>query len=68
MAEMKSCPFCGGEAEISTNTRIIKGKHHPIYWVKCCECGAKVPRYNRTAEEAIDIWNRRASDGKESNH
>jgi len=65
MANIKPCPFCGGEAEMDTTTKIIKGgkARHEIFWVKCSECGARVPRYNRTAEEAIKIWNTRVSDG-----
>lgn len=49
MAELKKCPFCGGEAEIVEYT---------IFWVTCKECAAETKDFD-TKEEAIEAWNRR---------
>ena len=50
--ELKPCPFCGGEAEIT--------KWHEGYFVECREqrCGGTIGAY-KTEEEAIDAWNTR---------
>jgi Lar family restriction alleviation protein len=62
MAELKPCPFCGGEP------RIVSFKHtfsrFLVYQVMCFACHTK-PKYfcrGRTEEEAIEAWNRRAGD------
>lgn len=47
MAELKPCPFCGGEA-----SNFIAG----IY---CNECGAGVSRYGKTNEQVVEAWNTR---------
>lgn len=53
MAELKPCPFCGGE-----NLNIRHGKY--MWWVECLngDCGAnggtKVHK-----KKAIEAWNRR---------
>lgn len=56
--ELKSCPFCGGEARLQR-----KGDG---YYVICKRCGCRTP-YNqyqfisreKLREEAIEAWNRR---------
>ena len=54
MAELKPCPFCGGEARL--------GMDFDWHFVYCIECQAQIERdYEK---EAIDAWNRRAEDGK----
>ena len=58
MAELRECPFCGGEATL--------WKSYPAdrpYNI-LCGCGGRVG-YFYTKEEAIEAWNRRAgeSDG-----
>ena len=62
MAELKPCPFCGGEAKIRTVT-IGTFKKRKFFYVKCCVCGncTSVDREPEIVEEA---WNRRAEDGK----
>lgn len=49
LAELKKCPFCGGEAEIIGCESA---------WIVCKECYAKTGIFN-TKEEAIEAWNRR---------
>ena len=51
--ELKPCPFCGGEAEIT--------KWHEGYFVECKahHCGGTIGAY-KTEEETIEAWNTRA--------
>ena len=51
--ELKPCPFCGGDAEIT--------KWHEGYFVECKKqrCGGTIGAY-KTEEEAIEAWNTRA--------
>ena len=66
--KLKPCPFCGGEAELVRTT----DNHHAPY-VRCKygvylkpKCTANMyPWRYKTAEEAIEAWNRRA--GNEQN-
>ena len=58
MEKLKSCPFCGGEALLR------KVPNENRYYVRCGnnECPIHVSTCMReTEEEAIEIWNRRAS-------
>ncbi len=73
MAEIKPCPFCGGE--------IIRINAYGFgyYSVECLGCGVETARYKsvskylegnlsfeekaRKAIEAIEAWNRRADNG-----
>ena len=48
-AELKPCPFCGGEAGFYAET---------VHWINCKKCGAE-SAYYETPEEAIEAWNRR---------
>ena len=68
-AELKPCPFCGGEAEIERTTRCMITAEIRIF---CTKCGATVRNWEKTfwhvgyfdtEEEAIEAWNRRAEDG-----
>lgn len=49
--KIKSCPFCGGEAEKEWGIP-------SIYWVRCTECGAEGGQYP-SFKEAIEAWNTR---------
>lgn len=75
MNELKRCPFCGGEAEISYSVDAFLGK---CWYVRCTDCyshGTGVyesvrklePEEEYAAimgawEKAIKAWNRRAKD------
>lgn len=52
--ELKTCPFCGGEAAINA----FFGEQGEYVYVTCRGCGAGGPGSRRDA--AIAAWNRRA--------
>ena len=57
---VRSCPFCGGVAEIVQVTRHIKGN---LIVVKCSRCGASTKTFSEDKpENAVDAWNMRVSD------
>lgn len=55
MNELKKCPFCGGEAELS-DTEFING-----HFVFCTQCHIQTKLYvlGNTSESAIKAWNNR---------
>jgi Lar family restriction alleviation protein len=59
MAELKPCPFCGGEAKL--HHRMFR----PLYAVVCkdtkCQ-GHNLYVLHYSEKEAVDAWNRRAGD------
>lgn len=61
MAELKLCPFCGGEAKLE---HLCKSS---IVYCKCCRASTRSielsPEY-ASDEKAIEAWNRRVEDGK----
>ena len=62
MAELKPCPFCGGEAETRTFT-MGRFKKRKFVYVECSVCG------NRTSVDyethhVEKAWNRRFTDEK----
>lgn len=63
MAELKPCPFCGGEAECSYSMATIDLDMRPVRIV-CKECGAttkliKVSNKYCATDKAVEEWNRR---------
>lgn len=65
MIDLKPCPFCGGEAML-INTFALGCESKSVH---CIKCKAKVNNFSayteeRSAEIAIDAWNRRDDDGK----
>jgi len=64
MDELKPCPFCGGKAEGPFYYDPYYGYQGDCgsYTIECNACRALVNQ--RTKEQVIDIWNRRAEDGK----
>jgi len=69
MNDLKPCPFCGGasfflvheEYELEPKSEVTANKS-VTYKVFCLECGCGTP-YMRSKDEAIEAWNRRASNG-----
>jgi len=72
MPDLKPCPFCGGEADISFyakahNPEVIAGR-----FVECVNCDAAGPPFDIQGEmpdrdeytqtKAITAWNRRAGE------
>ena len=63
MAELKPCPFCGGEAR-------LRKDEYRNFWVECknCLCGTSFASGSSPDEKLIETviqdWNRRVSDGK----
>lgn len=60
--ELRSCPFCGGEAQV--NERYRGGTpNRKMYWVSCKQCGIAQLHNDlagyRYQGKAIDKWNRR---------
>ena len=59
MAELKPCPFCGGEAQLVK--RKFKTGFYPgggTYYVHCKVC-LMTTQPRKKAECVIEIWNRR---------
>ena len=59
MADLKPCPFCGGEAEIFRGTTY---GFRPLYEPRCIKCECWIGIYD-TEEQATEAWNRRADNG-----
>lgn len=53
--ELKPCPFCGGEAEVSYGYTF--GAEYQ-YQPNCTKCYCSLGIYD-SEEEAIEAWNRR---------
>ena len=61
--ELKACPFCGGDARmVCFEMEDENGDEYETYSAECHRCGICTPFTNR--ENAEELWNRRAKDGK----
>ena len=60
MADLKPCPFCGGEADILEHQ--YQGCF-TTYGVVCLDCYSGTDWSFETEDEAIAAWNRRAKEG-----
>lgn len=61
--KLKPCPFCGAtEITTSNHSGLFIEEGVCEYRVLCTVCGANTGWENRTREEAIEAWNRRAND------
>ena len=61
-AELKPCPFCGGRAHID---HYMQPKEE--WRIRCMDCPTKFGRCaGLDKKEAIEAWNRKAEDGKNS--
>lgn len=56
MAELKPCPFCGGEADCNNSGFMKAGKQ--MWAVECLNCGM-VTTFADTEQKAIEAWNKR---------
>ena len=54
MAELKPCPFCGGEAKI---VRLFTSTRYDCF-VKCTKCDNESGLYT-SKQNAVKEWNRR---------
>ena len=57
MAELKRCPFCGGEAQYGKETDEFGVSYHYVG----CGCIEGCFASGSTEEEAIEAWNKRAN-------
>ncbi|WP_081451522.1 Lar family restriction alleviation protein [Achromobacter piechaudii] len=68
MSDLKPCPFCGGAAEMYNPFHILGNPSQAATYrggVRCraCGCGS---RATTPPDEAVKVWNRRATtDNKE---
>lgn len=67
MAELKKCPFCGGEAEYNKETEFdTHGDMYTSHYVWCPYpkngCGARI--YGHSKQEAIEQWNNRTTEAE----
>lgn len=62
MAELKPCPFCGGEAKTSFTTTDLENKFE-FGWIGCqrCRCFINYINNSRGLKEATEAWNRRTT-------
>jgi Lar family restriction alleviation protein len=65
--ELKPCPFCGSKAQRLTNMPFYNlPQYRGRRAILCTHCG--VIMLGRDEEAAVELWNRRADDGrKEAN-
>ena len=54
---IKSCPFCGGRAEVYED----EYDNTTLYMVACADCGITTSGYDYE-EDAIKDWNRRVDE------
>ena len=62
MPDLKPCPFCGCEAEVTDTYSEYRGPYSIVF---CSSCGAVGPK-RRFKEDAIEAWNIRS--GEEDKH
>lgn len=67
-AELKPCPFCGGQAKLLHGRPNQQKAGRRVAFVQCRECKAKAMTFDQLAyeawrdvvEDATEAWNRRA--------
>lgn len=64
-SELKPCPFCGGNAELTTDHHdYSNGEHTSTYGVNCTKCFIE-PQRLQSPESAILTWNTRHDNTQE---
>lgn len=66
MAELKPCPFCGGEAVVVPHkffSEALKAWKVDRYGVECKKCRTSSYQFWGCEKHAIKAWNRRANNG-----
>lgn len=63
---LKSCPFCGGEAAMTTQRKSGRTRDHKNVFVRCTACGARSKNISslHVAEKNLEtyaarVWNTR---------
>lgn len=59
-AELKRCPFCGGEAQLIVRTLVAGEKSYaPIYEIRCSKCLVATGG-NFSKGHVVRVWNKRS--------
>ena len=58
MTELLPCPFCGGEAKVTTRRGMYQAQ------VGCTRCNCRLHEWFRSKAVAIEAWNTRAGRGE----
>lgn len=61
MADLKKCPFCGGEAEIHSKCSYEETGGDIMFFVKCESCGAE-SGWHTVQPIVIEAWNNRITE------
>lgn len=63
--KIKSCPFCGGKAELITRQgKTYDGRVYDCYRVTCKNVDCEVTTFDfSTPKKAVRVWNRRVNNG-----
>ena len=69
MSELKSCPFCGGDAQLIMTRKSLpdfEGTDGGDWIVVCKRCNTAFAFFGRSREAVTASWNRRFEDGRKS--
>ena len=59
VSQLKTCPMCGGSAEIKCTLGLFRNE----YWVECKKCGLRTMSFKMLSDDAKRnatlMWNRR---------
>lgn len=59
-AELKRCPFCGGEADLVKRTLVVAEKvFEPVYEVRCSRCLVSTGGHFSPGH-VVRVWNKRS--------
>lgn len=63
MDGIKKCPFCGQDAKLLNEMKVVDNKAITTYKIKCAGCGVETPEYENNYSAYI-TWNNRAGEQK----